>query len=157
MIAFQRANPRYGEVGFSGDNMKVGVDGSSVRTTEPKKGPELVLLPECLKDLLHNVLLKKAKTDTLAKVKKVFMVDPACQTIVKERRPALAKEFKKIAFDGVEGGTEIRDGARPADGGLHGAHRAQGRARQADAQRQGRRRADDPLQPLRGSTARAPS
>ena len=105
MIAFQRANPKYGEVGHSGDSLKVGVDGSSVRETKSKgKALELEPVPSALRDLLFNVLLKKAKTDSLAKVKKELVADPDCQRVIKERRSALAKEFKKISLDGVERG-----------------------------------------------------
>ena len=108
MIAFQRANPRYGEVGHSGDEMKVGVDGSSVRVEKGKgNADELVTLPGCLEDLIRNVLLKKAKTDTLAKTKKVLQADPECQKIIKERRAELAKQFKKLGVDGIEAGTGL--------------------------------------------------
>ena len=56
MLAFARANPKYGEVGHSGDEMKVGVDGSSVRVEKGKsKSAEIITLPGCLEDLIRNV------------------------------------------------------------------------------------------------------
>ena len=105
MLAFQRANPKYGEVGHSGDSLKVGVDGSSVRK-EASKGfkDELDTLPGCLHSLLHDCLLKKAKTDVLAKIKKVLLVDPECQKLLKERRRELTRQFDKLSGDGIEAG-----------------------------------------------------
>ena len=105
MLAFQRANPKYGEVGHSVDSLKVGVDGSSVRK-EASKGfkDELDTLPGCLHSLLHDCLLKKAKTDVLAKIKKVLLVDPECQKLLKERRRELTRQFDKLSGDGIEAG-----------------------------------------------------
>ena len=50
------------------------------------------------------MLLKKAKTDTLAKLKKVILADPACQAVLKEHRAYFKEEFGERSVDGNEAG-----------------------------------------------------
>ena len=42
------------------------------------------------------MLLKKAKTDTFYKIKKVIQSDPACQAVFKEHRAYFLEEFKSV-------------------------------------------------------------
>ena len=102
MIAFERANPKFGEVGFNNKAFQVDQTGDKVR--QMKKGPEWITLPGCLETLLKDVLLKKAKTDTLAKLKKVILADPACQAVLKEHRAYFKEEFSERSVDGNEAG-----------------------------------------------------
>ena len=102
MLAFQRANPKFGEVGFNNKSFQVDQTGDKVRALKPKM--EWITLPGCLETLLKDVLLKKAKTDTLAKIKKVIKSDPACQAIFKEHRAYFKEEFGKKSVDGNEAG-----------------------------------------------------
>ena len=103
MIAFQRANPKWGEVGSNNKAFSIRADGS---VREEKQTETYILLPGCLETLLKDVLLKKAKTDTLAKVKKVIEVDPECQRVFKEHRAYFKEAFKKRSVDGNEAGKE---------------------------------------------------
>ena len=106
MIAFERANPRFGEVGFNNKEMQVDQTGDKVRKVDKKNKTEFILLPGCLETLLKDVLLKKAKTDVLAKMKKVMQSDAACQAIFKEHRAYFKEEFRERAKDGNEAGNE---------------------------------------------------
>ena len=103
MLAFQRANPKWGEVGSNAKAFSIRADGS---VREEKQTETYVLLPGCLETLLKDVLLKKAKTDTLAKIKKVIQGDPACQAVFQEHRAYFKEEFGERAKDGNEAGTE---------------------------------------------------
>ena len=103
MLAFERTNPEYGEVGSNNKAFELKADGS-VRKLEQKR--KYIELPGCLETFLKDVLLKKAKTDTLAKIKKVIMSDVACQAVLKEHRAYFLEEFKERAVDGNEAGSE---------------------------------------------------
>jgi hypothetical protein len=70
MLAFERANPKYGQVGMTAKTFQVGADGDSVRKLAPSQ--TWITLPGCLETFLKECLLKKAKTDTLAKMKTVI-------------------------------------------------------------------------------------
>ena len=118
MIAFERANPRFGEVGFNNKQFQVDQTGDKVRAM--KKAPEWITLPGCLESLLKDVLLKKAKTDTLAKLKKVILADPACQAVLKEHRAYFKEEFWRALGRRQRGGQERDLDARDHDGGLQG-------------------------------------
>eukprot|EP00966_Prymnesium_polylepis_P147009 3395466-Prymnesium_polylepis.1 len=73
LLAFHRANPRFGEVG---------------------QGREVeVPLPDCLDQLLHKSLLKKAKTDSLIKVRKRIEKEIDVQLAMRPFRPKLKEEF----------------------------------------------------------------
>ena len=61
LLAFHRANPKFGEAGHEHE------------ASTP--------LPGCLESLLSKQLLKKAKRDTLAKVKRELMRDTQAQAI----------------------------------------------------------------------------
>ena len=77
MLAFARANPKFGQVGHNAS--------------------AAFPLPGCLETLLKKHLLTKAKTDTLAKVKKMIEKDPEVQLVLRPRRAALKREFEKGA------------------------------------------------------------
>ena len=104
LLAFERANPKYGQVGFNNKAYQVGADGDSVRMLKPKM--EWITLPGCLESLLKDCLLKKAKTDTLAKMKKVINADAACQKVITEHKSYFKEQFKNKAVDGNEAGKE---------------------------------------------------
>ena len=57
--------------------------------------------------MLKDCILKKAKTDTLAKMKTVIRADAACQKVIAEHRAYFKEEFKERAVDGNEAGTEV--------------------------------------------------
>ena len=76
MLAFQKANPKFGEVGHN----------TSASVPAP--------LPGCLDTLLNKHILKKAKTDTLAKTLKRIEKEPEVQAVVRARTPDLNKVFK---------------------------------------------------------------
>jgi hypothetical protein len=104
MLAFQRANPKWGEVGSNNKAFSIKADGS-VRVEKAAK-EEYILLPGCLETLFKDVLLKKAKTDTLAKIKKIMETDAACQAVFKEHRAYFKEAFSKRAVDSIEGGKQ---------------------------------------------------
>ena len=64
---------------------QVGADGDSVCMLKPKM--EWLTLPGVLETFFKDCLLKKAKTDTLAKMKKVIRADTACQKVRPEHPP----------------------------------------------------------------------
>ena len=59
MLAFERTNPEYGEVGSNNKAFELKADGS-VRKLEQKR--KYIELPGCLETFLKDVLLKKAKS-----------------------------------------------------------------------------------------------
>ena len=79
MLAFERANPKFGSVGHN--------------TAESVGSP----LPGCLETLLKKHLLTRAKTDTLAKVRKMVEKEAAVQMALKPRRAELQKHFETAA------------------------------------------------------------
>jgi len=79
MLAFHRFNPKFGTVGHN--------------TADAVAQP----LPGCLETLLKKHLLTKAKTDTLAKVKKMIEKDPEVQLALRPRKAALKVQFEKAA------------------------------------------------------------
>ena len=79
MLAFQRANPKFGSVGHN--------------TSASVEFP----LPGCLETLLKKCLLVKAKTDTLAKVRKMVEKEPEVQMAFKARRSELQVQFEIAA------------------------------------------------------------
>ena len=104
MLAFERTNPSYGEVGRNNKAFELAADGSVRKlATKPQAYIEL---PGCLESFLKDVLLKKAKTDTLAKLKKVVQADVACQALFKEHMAYFREEFGERAKDGNEAGSE---------------------------------------------------
>jgi hypothetical protein len=80
MLAFHRANPRFGTLGHERDASH--------------------LLPECLESLLDKQLLKKAKQDTLARCKRAITTDKECAAIFKAYTPAIRKEFELLSKQG---------------------------------------------------------
>jgi hypothetical protein len=76
MLGFQKANPKFGEVGHN----------TEASVPQP--------LPGCLDTLLNKSILKKAKTDTLAKVLKQIRKEPEVQAVVRARAKELDKAFK---------------------------------------------------------------
>ena len=54
-------------------------------------------LPACLETLLKKHLLTKAKTDTLAKVKKMVEKEPEVQAVLRKHKAVLNKHFETAA------------------------------------------------------------
>ena len=79
MLAFHRAQPKFGTVGHN--------DAKAVSAP----------LPGCLETLLKKHILTKAKTDTLAKVKKMVEKDPEVQIVMRPRKAELEKQFEIAA------------------------------------------------------------
>jgi hypothetical protein len=96
---------KYGSVGTQDKAFSMGVDGQ-VKKAAKTSAPEWITLPGCLETFLKQCLLKKAKTDTLAKMKTVIRADPACQKLLAEHRSYFKEEFKERALDGLEAGSE---------------------------------------------------
>ena len=80
MIAFARANPKYGSVGHS----------RSADAASLVENP----MPGCL-DVLMKRILKNAKTDVLAKVLKRVMKEPEVRKELNDRKESLRKAFNK--------------------------------------------------------------
>ena len=78
-LALQTRNPKFGEVGHN--------DASAVPNP----------LPGCLDTLLNKSILKKAKTDTLAKVKKMVEKEPEVQVVLRPRKAVLKAHFEAAA------------------------------------------------------------
>ena len=76
MLAFQRANPDFGAVG------------QNVEAEFP--------LPGCLESLLEKCILKNARRDKLAKVKKIVEKDPEVARVKRERSKALKEQFEIV-------------------------------------------------------------
>ena len=76
MLAFHKANPKFGDVGHN--------------TEASVPFP----LPGCLDTLLNKSILKKAKSDDLAKILKRIQKEPECQAVVRARQAQLEKAFK---------------------------------------------------------------
>ena len=76
MLAFQRANPAFGSVG---------------ENTEAE-----FPLPGCLETLLMSNILKNARRDKLAKVKKIVEKDAEVAKVKRDRSAALKKEFEEV-------------------------------------------------------------
>ena len=79
-LSFSRANPRFGEVG------------------KEHEAPNP--LPDCLDSMLTKCILRKAKSDTLVKVKKMITKDSAVQTVLRPLRPRLNFRFQKLCNAG---------------------------------------------------------
>eukprot|EP00966_Prymnesium_polylepis_P332883 7388354-Prymnesium_polylepis.1 len=77
MLSFHRTNPNFGEVG-------------NERTAEYP-------LPNCLEQLLYKNLLKKAKKDVLAKVKRDLMKDSDVQSLLAQYKPKLRIHYEENA------------------------------------------------------------
>ena len=78
-LSFLRANPNFGEAGH-----------------DQKRGMTVLVLPDCLEQMLHKNVLQKAKTDTLGKVKKMAAKEPSVLASLKSLRPKLRTRFKKV-------------------------------------------------------------
>jgi hypothetical protein len=78
MIAFQRANPSFGGVGHT------------VEAEFP--------MPGCLETLLEKCILKNARRDKLAKVKKIVEKDAEVAKVKRERSKALKEQFEKVSM-----------------------------------------------------------
>ncbi|KOO22536.1 hypothetical protein Ctob_006009 [Chrysochromulina tobinii] len=78
MLAFQRANPRFGEVGYT--------DAAAVANP----------LPGCLEALLRKSLLQSAKRDGVASVKAAINDDPDVQVALWSYKANLAKRWKLL-------------------------------------------------------------
>ena len=76
MLSFHRANPRFGEVG--------------------RERTAAAPLPGCLEGMLQKQLLKRAKRDSLAKVKIMVQRDPAVQLALRPHRSQLRGAFKAL-------------------------------------------------------------
>jgi hypothetical protein len=84
-LSFSRANPKFGEAGQE-----------SHKAAHP--------LPDCLEQILQQNLLRKAKTDTLIKIKKMASKEPSVLAVLRPLRPQLRKRFKKLSSkDGKDG------------------------------------------------------
>ena len=82
-LAFSRANPRFGEVGHE-----------RVTPSHP--------LPDCLDVMLQQNLLRKAKQDSLVKIKKMASKEPAVLAVLRPLRPQLKKRFTHLLASGSE-------------------------------------------------------
>ena len=87
-MAFQRANPKYGQVGKS-DASAGGID--------------LMLLPECLESLLVSNILVKAKRDQVPAWRDEIARSAECQRAIDERREALRMVWRADAGKGEQG------------------------------------------------------
>ena len=76
MLALQRANPEFGGVGR---NLEAGAP-----------------LPGCLESLLEKNLLKNARRDKLAKVKRIVEKDAEVARVKRERWDALKAAFETV-------------------------------------------------------------
>ena len=81
MLSFHRANPAFGQTG-----------GESVPAHT---------LPDCLLSLLERQLLKLAKHDKLAKIKRSIKDSSECQEIFKARTPQFRTKFDQLAKHGT--------------------------------------------------------
>ena len=75
MLAFHRANPKFGQVGFE-------------RAAEAP-------LPDCLEQLLTKQLLKRAKQDTLSKTKKMVEKELDVQLAIRPFKHKLMEEVRR--------------------------------------------------------------
>ena len=78
MLAFARANPKFGEVGHT--------DASAVELP----------LPDCLQQMLTKCLLQSAKRDSIVAVKASITEEPDVQVALWNNKAALLKWFKQI-------------------------------------------------------------
>ena len=80
MIALARANPKYGSVG-------------TFKTTDANSVVDKPM-PGCLDTLLKNSILKKAKSDGLAKILKIVIKDPEIRAVFNTKGGPLKKAFE---------------------------------------------------------------
>ena len=90
LLSFFRANPRFGEAGRKD-------------AAHP--------LPGCLEQMLTKSVLKKAKQDTLGKVKKMVEKSMDVKAVLREHAPKLKREFDRLTQN-RQGGNQ-RGPARP--------------------------------------------
>ena len=82
-LSFCRANPRFGEVGHE-----------RVAPAHP--------LPACLEQMLQQNLLRKAKQDSLVKIKKMASKEPAVLAVLRPLRAQLRRRFTQLLASGSE-------------------------------------------------------
>jgi hypothetical protein len=82
-LSFCRANPRFGEVGHE-----------RVAPAHP--------LPDCLDVMLQQNLLRKAKQDSLVKIKKMASKEPAVLAVLRPLRAQLRRRFTQLLASGSE-------------------------------------------------------
>jgi hypothetical protein len=90
LLSFFRANPRFGEAGRKD-------------AAHP--------LPGCLEQMLTKSVLKKAKQDTLGKVKKMIEKSMDVKAVLREHAPKLKREFDRLTPN--RQGANQRGSARP--------------------------------------------
>jgi len=92
LMAFQRANPKHGQVGKS--------DGTK---------NDLITLPTCLETLLSSCILQKAKRDQAPMWLAEIVTSGDVRTAIEARRNALRVEWRKSAGKGEQGsGSNIK-------------------------------------------------
>ena len=107
MLSFHRANPSFGQHAPPSAPLSSGYgqrqQGEQTRDAERASVPVAgeAALPDCLHFLLKNVLLKRAKTDALVKVRKMVLKEPAVQAVLRSHRAALDKQFRRVAGEGT--------------------------------------------------------
>ena len=86
MLAFARANPKYGQVGKS----------------DPEKN-DLDVLPGCLSSLLTGCILQKAKRDEAPKWLSEIVTSSDCRAAIDQREDELRMEWRRAAGKGQQG------------------------------------------------------
>ena len=87
-MSFQRANPKYGQVG---------------KTDVAAGGIELELLPSCLENMLKNNILLKAKRDQVPGWLAEIQVSKDCQKVIDVRREKMRMRWRFDAGKGEQG------------------------------------------------------